>query len=86
MNRKDADVRRLPGSVIRRYTIWGNKHAADECLRNVADRANVACSGARYTSSRWATSATASGNGHSNCSTRTSWARHSSVSSWKVRM
>ncbi|MER5179833.1 transposase, partial [Streptomyces sp. NPDC002896] len=27
---------------IRRYIIWRNKHAADERLREVIDRANVA--------------------------------------------
>ncbi|MEU1107315.1 transposase, partial [Streptomyces tibetensis] len=27
---------------IRRYIIWRNKHAADERLREVVDRANVA--------------------------------------------
>ncbi|MGX1365484.1 transposase [Streptomyces canus] len=30
------------GSMIRRYIIWRNKHAADERLREVVDRANVA--------------------------------------------
>ncbi|GGU94015.1 hypothetical protein GCM10010211_71350 [Streptomyces albospinus] len=30
------------GSVIRRYISWRNKHAADERLRAVVDRANVA--------------------------------------------
>ncbi|MGW0469131.1 hypothetical protein ACWDX6_28325 [Streptomyces sp. NPDC003027] len=30
------------GSMIRRYVIWRNKHAADERLRDVVDRANVA--------------------------------------------
>nr|WP_244943148.1 transposase [Streptomyces inhibens] len=30
------------GSVIRRYIIWRNKHAANERLREVVDRANVA--------------------------------------------
>ncbi|MEU5306034.1 IS630 family transposase [Streptomyces noursei] len=30
------------GSMIRRYIIWRNKHAADEQLREVVDRANVA--------------------------------------------
>ncbi|WP_227997886.1 transposase [Nocardia australiensis] len=30
------------GSMIRRYIIWRNKHAADERLRQVVDRANVA--------------------------------------------
>ncbi|MFF4402945.1 transposase, partial [Streptomyces sp. NPDC001480] len=27
---------------IRRYIIWRNKHAADERLREIVDRANVA--------------------------------------------
>jgi transposase len=30
------------GSMIRRYIIWRNKHAADERLRDVVNRANVA--------------------------------------------
>ncbi|MFJ8506898.1 transposase, partial [Streptomyces avermitilis] len=30
------------GSMIRRYIIWRNKHAADERLRAVVNRANVA--------------------------------------------
>jgi hypothetical protein len=30
------------GSMIRRYIIWRNKHAADERLRKVVIRANVA--------------------------------------------
>ncbi|GAA2321442.1 hypothetical protein GCM10010234_79100 [Streptomyces hawaiiensis] len=30
------------GSMIRRCIIWRNKHAADERLRQVVDRANVA--------------------------------------------
>nr|WP_231981863.1 MULTISPECIES: transposase [unclassified Streptomyces] len=30
------------GSMIRRYVIWRNKHAADEHLRQVVSRANVA--------------------------------------------
>lgn len=30
------------GSMIRRYIIWRNKHAADERLRAVVTRANVA--------------------------------------------
>ncbi|MFE0938461.1 IS630 family transposase, partial [Streptomyces mutabilis] len=30
------------GSMIRRYIIWRNKHAADEHLREVVTRANVA--------------------------------------------
>ncbi|MGW3167456.1 transposase [Streptomyces sp. NPDC001142] len=30
------------GSMIRRYIIWRNKHAADERLRKVVNRANVA--------------------------------------------
>ncbi|BBJ41968.1 hypothetical protein SSPO_046860 [Streptomyces antimycoticus] len=30
------------GSVIRRYIIWRNKHAADDRLRKVVTRANVA--------------------------------------------
>ena len=29
-------------SMIRRYIIWRNNHAYDECLRRVVDRANVA--------------------------------------------
>lgn len=31
--------------MIRRYIIWRNKHAADTRLREVVNRANVACSG-----------------------------------------
>jgi transposase len=30
------------GSMVRRYIIWRNKHAADERLREVVNRANVA--------------------------------------------
>jgi transposase len=30
------------GSMIRRYIIWRNKHAANERLREVVERANVA--------------------------------------------
>lgn len=30
------------GNMIRRYIIWRNKHAADERLREVVNRANVA--------------------------------------------
>lgn len=30
------------GSMIRRYIIWRNKHARDERLREVVNRANVA--------------------------------------------
>ncbi|MGA5135064.1 transposase, partial [Streptomyces olivoreticuli] len=30
------------GSMIRRYIIWRNKYAADERLREVVTRANVA--------------------------------------------
>lgn len=30
------------GSMVRRYIIWRNKHAKDERLRAVVDRANVA--------------------------------------------
>jgi hypothetical protein len=30
------------GSMIRRYIIWRNKHAADERLREIVNRANVA--------------------------------------------
>jgi transposase len=30
------------GSMIRRYIIWRNKHAGDERLREVVNRANVA--------------------------------------------
>jgi transposase len=30
------------GSMIRRYITWRNKHANNERLREVADRANVA--------------------------------------------
>jgi hypothetical protein len=29
-------------SMIRRYIIWPNKHACDERLRRIIDRANVA--------------------------------------------
>ncbi|MCZ4507830.1 hypothetical protein QFZ56_006238 [Streptomyces achromogenes] len=37
------DVRRLQqGSMIRRYIVWWNNHTADERLRKVVDRANVA--------------------------------------------
>ena len=35
------------GSMIRRYIIWRNKHAADERLREVVNRANVARCGTR---------------------------------------
>jgi len=28
--------------MVRRYIIWRNKHAADDCLRAVVNRANVA--------------------------------------------
>ncbi|MFE5550170.1 transposase, partial [Streptomyces sp. NPDC056534] len=34
--------RKAQGSMIRRYIIWRNKHAADERLREVITRANVA--------------------------------------------
>ncbi|MFK0127044.1 IS630 family transposase [Streptomyces nigra] len=37
------------GSMIRRYIIWRNKHAADERLCEVVDRANVARCGTRCT-------------------------------------
>jgi hypothetical protein len=30
------------GSIIRRYIIWRNRHAADERLREVVAKANVA--------------------------------------------
>ncbi|MFH9200175.1 IS630 family transposase, partial [Streptomyces anulatus] len=30
------------GSMIRRYIIWRNRHADDQRLRAVVDRANVA--------------------------------------------
>lgn len=30
------------GSTIRRYIIWRNKHAADERLREVINKANIA--------------------------------------------
>jgi hypothetical protein len=30
------------GSMIRRYIVWRNKHAADERLREGVDRANIA--------------------------------------------
>jgi hypothetical protein len=30
------------GSMIRRYIVWRNKHAADERLREIVGRANVA--------------------------------------------
>jgi len=36
------DLEDLPRPMIRRYIIWRNKHAADERLREVGDRANVA--------------------------------------------
>ncbi|MFI0418150.1 hypothetical protein [Spongiactinospora sp. 9N601] len=38
----DHAGREEQGCMIRRYIIWRNKHAADERLREVAKRANVA--------------------------------------------
>ncbi|MFF3159823.1 IS630 family transposase [Streptomyces sp. NPDC057910] len=38
----DHASHREQGSMIRRYIIWRNKHAADERLREVVSRANVA--------------------------------------------
>lgn len=38
----DHPSHKAQGSVIRRYIIWRNKHAADERLREVVTRANVA--------------------------------------------
>ncbi|MGX1564669.1 helix-turn-helix domain-containing protein [Streptomyces sp. NPDC055506] len=38
----DHASHKAQGSMIRRYIIWRNKHAADERLREVVDRANVA--------------------------------------------
>ena len=38
----DHPSHREQGSMIRRYIIWRNKHAADERLREVVNRANVA--------------------------------------------
>ncbi|QIZ01059.1 IS630 family transposase [Streptomyces sp. S1D4-11] len=38
----DRPSHKVQGSMIRRYIIWRNKHAADERLRKVVDRANVA--------------------------------------------
>lgn len=37
----DHPSHKAQGSMIRRYTIWRNKHAADERLRGVVTRANV---------------------------------------------
>ncbi|GAA3195554.1 hypothetical protein GCM10017688_63080 [Streptomyces ramulosus] len=39
----DHPSHKAQGSMIRRYIIWRNKHAADERLREVLARANVAC-------------------------------------------
>lgn len=38
----DHPSHKAQGSMIRRYIIWRNKHAADERLRDVVTRANVA--------------------------------------------
>jgi hypothetical protein len=38
----DHASHREQGSMSRRYIIWRNKHAADERLRAVVNRANVA--------------------------------------------
>jgi hypothetical protein len=38
----DHPSHKAQGSMIRRYIIWRNKHAADERLRKVVNRANVA--------------------------------------------
>jgi transposase len=38
----DHPTHKAQGSMIRRYIIWRNKHAADERLRKVVTRANVA--------------------------------------------
>ncbi|POX63154.1 IS630 family transposase [Streptomyces sp. Ru62] len=38
----DHTSHKQQGSMIRRYIIWRNKHAADERLREVVNRANVA--------------------------------------------
>lgn len=38
-----ADVNVAPASIAaRRYIVWRNKHAADERLRTIVNRANVA--------------------------------------------
>ncbi|MEW2386678.1 transposase, partial [Micromonospora sp. NPDC047707] len=38
----DHTSHKQQGSMIRRYIIWRNNHAADERLREVVNRANVA--------------------------------------------
>jgi transposase len=38
----DHPTHKAQGSMIRRYILWRNKHAADERLRQVLSRANVA--------------------------------------------
>lgn len=38
----DHPSHKAQGSIIRRYIIWRNEHAADERLRKVVNRANVA--------------------------------------------
>ncbi|MFF7243519.1 IS630 family transposase [Embleya sp. NPDC008237] len=38
----DHPTHKAQGSMIRRYIIWRNKHAADERLRQIVNRANVA--------------------------------------------
>ena len=38
----DHPTHKAQGSMIRRYIIWRNKHTADERLRKVVTRANVA--------------------------------------------
>ncbi|WSQ41580.1 hypothetical protein OG345_00420 [Streptomyces sp. NBC_01220] len=38
----DDASRKEQGSIISRYIIWWNKHAADERMREVVNRANVA--------------------------------------------
>jgi hypothetical protein len=39
----DHPSHKAQGSMIRRYVIWRNDHAADQRLRQVVARANVAC-------------------------------------------
>ncbi|MDX2683666.1 hypothetical protein PV333_46915 [Streptomyces sp. NY05-11A] len=38
----DHASRKEQGSMIRRYIIWRNQHAADERLRKLVTRANIA--------------------------------------------
>lgn len=42
LNGTDHASHKEQGSMIRRYMIWRNKHAADERLRDIVTRANVA--------------------------------------------